>query len=208
MFRLSSLFALSSLAMVTSIPALAYNCSHLSSWESTAVYNSGDCVQHNSKAYQANWWTKGSNPEQFSSAYQEWTLLGSCNGTEPPPVENQSPQVSLISPLDGAAYIDGPLYYCEQMLQMKMTPSGGIKSVPSTHYSAFFQQLSQSPLERNVLKQSIAPALEGFHQTPGIFSRICTIALFELSILPEPIGRLAASPAAYSNCAGRFRRYR
>ncbi|ELT92506.1 hypothetical protein CAPTEDRAFT_110564, partial [Capitella teleta] len=93
--------------MVTSVSALAYDCSPLSSWESTAVYNSGDRVQHNSKTYQANWWTKGNNPEQFSSAYQEWTLLGSCDGTEPPPAENKLPQVSLTSPVNGSDYIDG-----------------------------------------------------------------------------------------------------
>ena len=107
MFRLSSLFALSSLAMVTSVSALAYDCSPLGSWESTVAYNGGDTVQHNNKAYQANWWTQGNNPEEFSSAYQEWTLLGSCSGTEPPPVENKPPQVSLTSPGNGATYTEG-----------------------------------------------------------------------------------------------------
>ena len=107
MFRLSSLFALSSLAMVTSVSALAYDCSLLGSWESTVAYNGGDTVQYNNKAYQANWWTQGNNPEEFSSAYQEWTLLGSCSGAEPPAVENKPPQVSLTSPENGATYVEG-----------------------------------------------------------------------------------------------------
>ena len=107
MLRLYSLFALSGLAMMTSASAMAYDCSPLDSWESTAVYNGGDKTQYNNKAYQANWWTQGNNPEQFSGAHQEWTLLGSCDGNQPPAPDNQPPQASLTAPTNGSTYTAG-----------------------------------------------------------------------------------------------------
>ncbi|UYM17131.1 Ig-like domain-containing protein [Endozoicomonas euniceicola] len=90
--------------MMSSPSVMAYNCSPLDSWETTDVYNGGDKIQYNNKAYQANWWTQGNNPEQSSGAYQEWTLLGSCGGSEPPAPDNQPPQTSLTSPANGSTY--------------------------------------------------------------------------------------------------------
>nr|WP_010131324.1 Ig-like domain-containing protein [Microbulbifer agarilyticus] len=91
---------LAALAMLftVSAPGLAQatDCSALAEWDSATAYNGGAQIQYNGNAYTANWWTRNHNPETHSDAYQEWRLVGTCEGG------NQKPEVSLSSPLEGA----------------------------------------------------------------------------------------------------------
>nr|WP_010132551.1 glycosyl hydrolase family 18 protein [Microbulbifer agarilyticus] len=80
----------------------AVDCTTLPLWEAGPSYNGGAQVQHNDNAYQANWWTQNQDPEQFSGPYQEWTLLGACGDTTPPPLT--PPQGSVSAPTAGATF--------------------------------------------------------------------------------------------------------
>ena len=75
----------------------AYDCTNLEQWQSSSVYNGGDQVQHNQNAYQANWWTQNQNPESHSDQYQEWSLLGACDGDG----ENRAPVAEVNGPYSG-----------------------------------------------------------------------------------------------------------
>lgn len=59
----------------------AVDCSNLSEWNSAKAYNGGTQVKQSGKAYKANWWSQGHSPANYSGQWQEWTLLGSCDGT-------------------------------------------------------------------------------------------------------------------------------
>jgi chitinase len=63
-----------------STSALAVDCSGLPVWNSTAAYGGGSQVQEIGKAYKANWWSQGHSPASYSGQWQEWTLLGTCDG--------------------------------------------------------------------------------------------------------------------------------
>ncbi|WMS85920.1 glycosyl hydrolase family 18 protein [Pleionea litopenaei] len=75
----------------------AYDCSNLSTWDSSAVYTGGDQVQHASEAYQANWWNQNRNPADFSGQWQEWSSLGSCDGGG----DNRAPIADANGPYSG-----------------------------------------------------------------------------------------------------------
>lgn len=81
-------------AMLLAGQAQAIDCAGLLVWQSSAVYTGGNQVQHNDNAYQANYWTQNNNTEQFSSPWQHWSLLGSCDGAADP----QPPYGSIASP--------------------------------------------------------------------------------------------------------------
>ncbi|MDV5168571.1 Ig-like domain-containing protein [Photobacterium rosenbergii] len=86
------------------------DCSGLAIWNSGAVYNENDTVQHLDHAYEANWWSKGSAPDQFSGQWQEWTLLGQCETGEPQP-----PKITITSPQDGGQFVlDKPILLAAQ----------------------------------------------------------------------------------------------
>src|SRR5690606_17066703 len=57
----------------------AANCSGLSEWNSTSVYNAGNQVKQNNKAYQAQWWSQGHSPANYSGQCEERKLLGTCD---------------------------------------------------------------------------------------------------------------------------------
>ncbi|WP_440055398.1 Ig-like domain-containing protein [Pseudoalteromonas sp. T1lg65] len=78
-----------------STQALAVDCSTLSSWSSQQVYWKGDLVQSEQQAFEAKWYSLNEKPQQHSDTYDVWLKLGSCGG-------NQAPQLTLISPKDGA----------------------------------------------------------------------------------------------------------
>ncbi len=59
----------------------AVSCSGIAEWSSATAYNGGSQVKQNNKAYKANWWSQGHSPANYSGQWQEWTLLGSCDGT-------------------------------------------------------------------------------------------------------------------------------
>ncbi|TLM76934.1 chitinase C-terminal domain-containing protein [Microbulbifer harenosus] len=77
----------------------AVDCSGLPVWQAGASYSGGAEVQYNNNTYRANWWTQNQNPEQYSGQYQEWTLLGSCEGDVDPQLP---PEGSISAPLNGS----------------------------------------------------------------------------------------------------------
>ena len=85
-------------ALILSQQAYAQDCSDLPIWQSDQAYNGGNQVQQNDNAYQAQWWTKGNSPAQFSGSWQEWENLGVCDSQD----GNIAPTISIISPLNNA----------------------------------------------------------------------------------------------------------
>lgn len=66
--------------VLTASQTWAVNCSSLPEWNSTTAYTGGAQVKESGKAYRANWWTQGQSPATHSGQYQEWALLGACDG--------------------------------------------------------------------------------------------------------------------------------
>lgn len=58
----------------------AVNCSNLPEWNSATAYGGGSQVKQSGKAYKANWWSQGHSPASYSGQWQEWSLLGNCDG--------------------------------------------------------------------------------------------------------------------------------
>ena len=86
-------------AMLCAGHAHAVDCTSFETWNADTAYTGGAQVQYNNNTYQANWWTRNQNPEQYSGQYQEWTLLGACEGGADNP-----PRGSIISPAGGSAF--------------------------------------------------------------------------------------------------------
>ena len=109
MFRRPGLFTLLFLTVLTSMSVSAYDCSTLAKWMSTSTYHGGDMVKYNNKAYKANWWTHGANPEKNSLPNQVWTVEGQCEGggVKPPHKDNQLPMIDLTSPMNGESFKQG-----------------------------------------------------------------------------------------------------
>lgn len=63
-----------------STSAMAIDCSSIPAWNVTAAYGGGSQVKEQGNAYKANWWSQGHNPVNYSGQWQEWTLLGACDG--------------------------------------------------------------------------------------------------------------------------------
>lgn len=59
----------------------AVNCNGIAQWNSATAYNGGSQVTQNNKAYRAQWWSQGHSPANYSGQWQEWSLLGTCDGT-------------------------------------------------------------------------------------------------------------------------------
>lgn len=73
-----------SVALCSSVWCLsvqAVSCNGLSEWNSATAYGGGSQVKQSNKAYKANWWSQGHSPAAYSGQWQEWSLLGSCDGT-------------------------------------------------------------------------------------------------------------------------------
>ena len=83
-----TLLALTSAAAFS---AGAVDCTNLPLWQSDSAYGGGTQVQQQQQAYQANWWTQGQNPASHSAPYQEWSLLGACDGDTPEPEPTPDP---------------------------------------------------------------------------------------------------------------------
>lgn len=75
---LSAIAGLCLLAM--SFESHAISCAGIPQWNSAAAYGGGSQVQEAGKAYKANWWSQGHSPANYSGQWQEWTLLGVCDG--------------------------------------------------------------------------------------------------------------------------------
>ncbi|WP_037337227.1 glycosyl hydrolase family 18 protein [Saccharospirillum impatiens] len=84
--------------LLTAGSAAAYDCSGLPDWDAATAFSTGDDVQYNDVAYQANWWTQNQNPAEHSGDYQEWSRLGVCDNADP----NQPPSLSLTDPIAGS----------------------------------------------------------------------------------------------------------
>lgn len=86
-------------ASVLSVQALAVDCSTLPAWNSSTAYGGTAQVKVEGKAYQANWWSQGNNPVNFSGQWQEWKLLGACDGS----VSSASSSVTAPSSLSSSS---------------------------------------------------------------------------------------------------------
>ncbi|HEY0894073.1 MAG TPA: glycosyl hydrolase, partial [Cellvibrio sp.] len=76
-----SVFAAAGLCLAAlSIESHAISCTGIPQWNSAAAYGGGSQVQELGKAYKANWWSQGHSPVNYSGQWQEWTLLGNCDG--------------------------------------------------------------------------------------------------------------------------------
>ncbi|MCE2594712.1 chitinase C-terminal domain-containing protein [Motilimonas cestriensis] len=78
-FTLSTLSA----ACLMAFNAQAADCSNLEEWTAQGVFTGGTQVQFDGSAYQASWWTQNNNPAERSGPWQEWKLLGQCEGVVP-----------------------------------------------------------------------------------------------------------------------------
>ncbi|MEW5248235.1 chitinase C-terminal domain-containing protein [Microbulbifer sp. 2201CG32-9] len=86
--------------MIAATSAYGVDRAPLPNWDAATAYTGGAQVQHNANAYQANWWTRNQDPEQYSGQYQEWTLLGNCDGGS----QDLPPQGNFASPANGASF--------------------------------------------------------------------------------------------------------
>ncbi len=75
LFKSVVLVGMGSFALTTE----AADCTNLNNWTAQTVYNTGDTIQSDSKAYQANYWTQGNLPANHSGQWAHWTDLGSCS---------------------------------------------------------------------------------------------------------------------------------
>ncbi|ACV47013.1 MULTISPECIES: PKD domain-containing protein [Halomicrobium] len=70
----SSTFVLAAGAGTT---VAATDCGNVAEWDPDATYNGGDQVTYEGSLWTAEWWTRGSAPEESKAV---WTLEGSCGG--------------------------------------------------------------------------------------------------------------------------------
>ncbi len=84
-----------SATMLSARVSEAVDCGPLPTWDSGTAYFGGARVAWLGNAYEANWWTLNQDPETYSGLWQEWTLLGPCDGGQPtnqPPTANANGQ--------------------------------------------------------------------------------------------------------------------
>ncbi|MBF4244902.1 chitinase [Vibrio anguillarum] len=88
-----------------SYQAQAYNCDGLGSWDTAAIYTSGDKVTQSNAAYQANYWTQGNDPASNNGPWAFWLSLGQCDSGG----GNVPPTLNLVSPANNAQIPQGSL---------------------------------------------------------------------------------------------------
>ena len=54
-------------------------CNGVAAWSASKVYLSKDQVSLNGNLYEAKWWNRDQNPEQFSGRWDVWANKGACN---------------------------------------------------------------------------------------------------------------------------------
>ncbi|MGR5294471.1 Ig-like domain-containing protein [Vibrio mediterranei] len=86
--------------------AQTYQCEGLPIWQAETAYSGGQKVVQQSMAYQANWWSQNVSPSENSGEWQEWSLLGQCNGQGG---TNLPPSLKVLSPIEGASLTSGNL---------------------------------------------------------------------------------------------------
>ncbi len=67
----------SALAVGASGVATAADCSDVQAWDADTAYNGGERVVYDDGLWEAEWWTRGSEPAQSKSV---WTRVGDCGG--------------------------------------------------------------------------------------------------------------------------------
>lgn len=77
----SSTAVISSSSTGTTSSVSDNTCAGLPAWNANTVYNKPQQVQHNSRRYQANYWTQGNDPALTSGQYNYWLDLGLCSET-------------------------------------------------------------------------------------------------------------------------------
>lgn len=77
----SSTAVISSSSTGTTSSVSDNTCAGLPTWNANTVYNKPQQVQHNSRRYQANYWTQGNDPALTSGQYNYWLDLGLCSET-------------------------------------------------------------------------------------------------------------------------------
>ena len=85
------------LAMALPGSAMAADCTGIAPWDSGAVYNGGDQVQHQNNLYEAKWWTTNEDPST-TGQWGVWKDEGLCSNV----VVNQPPTVSFTEPANNA----------------------------------------------------------------------------------------------------------
>lgn len=99
-----SMLGLAALSVsLLSAPSLAVDCSALPTWNSSTAYGGGSQVKQAGNAYQANWWSQGNNPVNYSGQWQEWALLGACDGGAPPVSSVSSSSSSVPSSVSSSS---------------------------------------------------------------------------------------------------------
>ncbi|MGY5795802.1 chitinase C-terminal domain-containing protein [Rheinheimera faecalis] len=94
---------LSGLLSLSSFSSLAIDCAPLATWDAGGTYVANAQVKQQNKAYKANWWNQNRDPALYSNPYQEWTLLGNCDGV----TQNQLPSATITSPAASASFSAG-----------------------------------------------------------------------------------------------------
>jgi len=54
-------------------------CNGVAAWSASKVYLAKNQVSLNGNLYEAKWWNRGQNPEQFSGRWDVWANKGACN---------------------------------------------------------------------------------------------------------------------------------
>ncbi len=81
-----------------STSAMAIDCSNIPAWNAATAYGGGSQVKEQGNAYKANWWSKDHNPVNYSGQWQEWTLLGACDGAVSSKSSVASSVVASVAP--------------------------------------------------------------------------------------------------------------
>ncbi|WP_237054812.1 chitinase C-terminal domain-containing protein [Microbulbifer sediminum] len=158
----------------------ALDCTSLPYWNTDTAYVGGDQVQHNASAYEAKWWTRNQDPELFSGEYQEWSLLGTCDGTSDP-----LPVGSITAPATGTVFSENDSVIIsvatsddQQAAQVDFYVDGSlVASDTSAPYSTTWSAVAGSPVisariqdksGQEVLTDDVVITVESGPQPPSV----------------------------------------
>ncbi len=164
----------------------AQNC-NAPTWNPNASYSTGAEVVKNGKAYQANYWSEGSDPENSVVAWDPWSFTGNC-GTS-----NQAPSASIVSPSNGQTFTSlSPI-----LIQANASDSDGSISsvtvtVDGTPYSA--------SLNGSYYEYSWTPSASGNYtiEVVATDNQNATSPVASISITVQPSG--GTLPVSCTNC--------
>lgn len=128
----SILYGAVTAALMISQHTYAQDCNAFTVWNSEQAYTTGSQVQQNNSAYQAQWWSQGHSPQDYSGQWQEWKVLGTCDNDG-----NQAPSLTIISPLNQAHITEG------STITLKADANDSDGSIDSVEFFANNQSLGQ-----------------------------------------------------------------